>query len=675
MPTILRLLGRFELVLASGDVVQISGARAQLMLARLALAAGQRVDRGTLSTMLWGERADTQARASLRQLIWTIRQALKPFPEALVADGDLMRLDPAVIPTDAAQFDTLARSSDLPDLEAALALYRGDLLDGIDILSLAPDGYFLQERNRLRDLALKLVTTLVQTYDRDRKWEQSLQASRRGLAIDPYDETFHGYLVGALQKLGRNREARDEDNVFRNRLKSELGIQMEPLARDTSQLAAARVMAAPAPALGPHEPQVTQRPWQVALGVVVALVLIATLLANLWQATGNSAALLPSVTPPNAQTPFPTRNLAAYDQYLRAEALRLAATGDDQLRDVLAAFRAAIALDPDYAAAHAGFALVAVELWHRSLDGPFPSVLARSEAYDAAGRTLQIDPGNARALVVLSRIQAQDGARVVALASARRAVASESGSAEARANLALTLSYAGNATEARAELTQLQRLDPVPRPEWYLIFGQVAFADDRYDAAIANLVAVWPTLPQNALLLEHLAAALALQGRLRQANQIKDRLLTLMPNANLHLIQQRYAFLRDARQNGRLLEGLRRAGLPEWPYAFTPDADLRLVGADLAAVTTGQNWVGHKGSGAAFQMESDAKGGFSYHSAGMKVSGTQVLRDDQLCQTTPLRVAAGEICGSVYRNADGQRPESEFVFVTGDDVRYFSVEK
>ena len=254
---------------------------------------------------------------------------------------------------------------------------------------------------------------------------------------------------------------------------------------------------------------------------------------------------------------------------------------------------------------------------------------------------------------MLSLIQAQDGARTSALTTARRAVAAQPDSAEARANLALILAYGGNTTEARAALTQLQRLDPAPRSEWYLIFGQVAFADGRYDAAIADFVAVWPTLPQNALLLEHLAAAMAFQGRLRQANQMKGRLLAVTPNDNLHLIARRYALLRHVKQNDRLLEGLRRAGLPEWPYGFTASESLRLTDVDLSAIAADARWTGRLGDGSPFRLESDAEGGFTYHSDLAVVTGTQFVRDGEICQITPLHPVAGEVCGPRRRSDPG----------------------
>lgn len=52
MPIVLRLLGHFALANGSGDLLTIKGARAQLLLARLALPGGVALDRSILSNML-----------------------------------------------------------------------------------------------------------------------------------------------------------------------------------------------------------------------------------------------------------------------------------------------------------------------------------------------------------------------------------------------------------------------------------------------------------------------------------------------------------------------------------------------------------------------------------------------------------------------------------------------
>ena len=189
----------------------------------------------------------------------------------------------------------------------------------------------------------------------------------------------------------------------------------------------------------------------------------------------------------------------------------------------------------------------------------------------------------------------------------------------------------------------------------------------------AEVRAAGMVMPKKPLVLKHLAASLALQGRFRQANMIKDRLLFRMPNANLHLVKLRYAALRSQKQNDALLEGLRRAGLPEWPYGFAGSDDLRLTGPDLAALVGDVRWSGRLGNGSAFQLQSDADGNFTYRSDMGEEAGRQFLRDDQLCQIENDRTVAPDICGAVYRNSPSQDPESQFVFVSADEVRYFSV--
>jgi adenylate cyclase len=172
----------------------------------------------------------------------------------------------------------------------------------------------------------------------------------------------------------------------------------------------------------------------------------------------------------------PTTSLEAYDHYMRAEEQRLISNESARIRRALIEFQKAIALDPDFAEAHAGYARTAVEVWRRSFSDVMPGVVARKEAYEEASKALAIDPGNARAHVVLSLIQAQEGAHESAIASARQAVALQPNDAEARGNLALILSFDGKTTEASAEMAVARQLDPALHPDLLVMSGQVAFA-------------------------------------------------------------------------------------------------------------------------------------------------------------------------------------------------------
>lgn len=108
----LRIDGPFEARDTTGAPVNGLSARGRAMLAILALSPDSRAPRETLATLLWGDRAETQARGSLRQELSALRKTL---PEGtLVADRDVVRLVAATIappPPGAVLLDGVAISS------------------------------------------------------------------------------------------------------------------------------------------------------------------------------------------------------------------------------------------------------------------------------------------------------------------------------------------------------------------------------------------------------------------------------------------------------------------------------------------------------------------------------------------------------------------------------------
>jgi DNA-binding SARP family transcriptional activator len=84
----LRLLGRFSAGTAgpSPQMMPISAPRHRVLLAYLAMQSTYAETRERLATLLWSDRADKQARQSLRQLLLTFRQELE------TAGIDLLRV-------------------------------------------------------------------------------------------------------------------------------------------------------------------------------------------------------------------------------------------------------------------------------------------------------------------------------------------------------------------------------------------------------------------------------------------------------------------------------------------------------------------------------------------------------------------------------------------------------
>jgi DNA-binding SARP family transcriptional activator len=69
------LLGAFQLRL-DGQAIDLPGRRERALLAYLAMSPGEPRSREKLAGMLWSERADKQARDSLKQAVLKLRKAL-----------------------------------------------------------------------------------------------------------------------------------------------------------------------------------------------------------------------------------------------------------------------------------------------------------------------------------------------------------------------------------------------------------------------------------------------------------------------------------------------------------------------------------------------------------------------------------------------------------------------
>src|SRR5262245_17131665 len=89
----LRLLGGFELRSAQGQGLTVAGRKVRALLACLALSPGSPWPREKLMALLWSDRAEEQARASLRQALADLRRVLGE-PSPLRTEHDAVGLDP-----------------------------------------------------------------------------------------------------------------------------------------------------------------------------------------------------------------------------------------------------------------------------------------------------------------------------------------------------------------------------------------------------------------------------------------------------------------------------------------------------------------------------------------------------------------------------------------------------
>lgn len=372
---------------------------------------------------------------------------------------------------------------------------------------------------------------------------------------------------------------------------------------------------------------------------------------------------------------IPTNNLEAYDYYLRAEQEGFYTASYGSLRRVLSFYKKAIALDPRFAEAHAGYARTNVEIWRFGYNDLVAGTVARKSAYEAASNALAIDSDNPRAYTVLAILQLVDGRHEEAIESAQRAIRSRPNDSEAHLNLALVLAYSGRTEAGVTAVENALRLNPKPSPGTLLFSGVVFYSNHQYERAIKVLrlaIEIEPTHQE-----PYLVAAYAQTGQLDLARSELNRLHQAFPISNLALQRVLYGYYKRPEDLEHLIGGLRKAGMPEWPLGLEGRKEDRLSASALGDVTPGRTWIGrHVATGIPFIQEISETGTLAYRSAQSFLAGEMRIEQDMLCQSFSSYLSGHKFCGYVYRNPTGAaETQDEYLYITADAAKYFSLVK
>jgi DNA-binding SARP family transcriptional activator/tetratricopeptide (TPR) repeat protein len=224
------LLGGFHARLGSDAPLFLGNNKAQALLAYLAIAPGSRHLRDKLATLFWPNTGDEHARQSLRQALVTLRRALGTHA-ILVADHREVALEKANVDIDVARFEALIVDSSVAALEAAAALYQGDLLEGIRVKEPPFDEWLQMERERLRELALQGLLKLLTHQLGSGPVGAAIRTAMRILALDPAQEAVHRELMRLFQRQGRRGEALRQYRLCVDALQRELGVEPQPETR------------------------------------------------------------------------------------------------------------------------------------------------------------------------------------------------------------------------------------------------------------------------------------------------------------------------------------------------------------------------------------------------------------------------------------------------------------
>ncbi len=218
-PPAVRLFGRPELHL-DGRHEFLAANQVDQFLAYLAFR-GQWVPREALIFLFWPDRLDAVGRQYLRKLLHRARQEIG----GVEAEGDRIRW---LVPTDVQAWH---EAMDAPDLQRALALVRGPLLEGLDVNVSETYGAWLEaERSQKQRRLSDAVVARCRELEGDAPHE-AIELATALSALDPLDERAVQCRLRALAQAGREDALEPVFQAFADRLALEVGGEPLPETR------------------------------------------------------------------------------------------------------------------------------------------------------------------------------------------------------------------------------------------------------------------------------------------------------------------------------------------------------------------------------------------------------------------------------------------------------------
>jgi adenylate cyclase len=264
----------------------------------------------------------------------------------------------------------------------------------------------------------------------------------------------------------------------------------------------------------------------------------------------------------------PPESLAAYDYYLRANALMKNIHREKRGETIAAArqlYQRALDADPHYAPAVQGLAHTYITAWqeltsHEPIAHEYQQKSTLDRALLLAQSAVELDGNLAESHATLGFILRWQYRLNEGIAEFERAFALNPNLADGR--FGNMLNHQGRAPEAIEFMKRIMRLDPFHPAVYFQYLGNAYYLTGKYETALELMRTGASRMAGYRPVFVWLAAAAAQSGRDDEARQAAADVLRLQPDFTIAKWLQ---LLRLARQEDadRLADGLRKAGLPE----------------------------------------------------------------------------------------------------------------
>ena len=286
----IRLYGPFAVIAAEGGELTPRGRKACALLSYCVLCAPKPVRRERLIGLLWGDRGERQARASLRQALHEVHPLATGKAPLLSIDRTNIRVDPDRFESDVAQLRTIAASGDAERVATLMEESPDDLLVGLMGISAEFDGWLLAERVRYRDERRAIAARIAEAALAGGDPDSARRLARLMLAADPFDEAAARLAMEACAAAGDIRDARRVYARLETALRRDLNVAPSAKTRAVHEQLRELPAAPPDPSSAAAIRQPPARPWHRRLyRRVVGLTALLIVAAGAWywhRATG-----------------------------------------------------------------------------------------------------------------------------------------------------------------------------------------------------------------------------------------------------------------------------------------------------------------------------------------------------------------------------------------------------
>jgi DNA-binding SARP family transcriptional activator len=236
------LLGPF---LADSDGKRLSGFRSdkvRALLAYLCVECRRPWSRATLAYLLWPDLPEKNAQSNLRNALSNLHHVLGDQQ----ADPPYLHVSPAtlqfnnasdywldvrafldLLPKVGPDEDLLSNQTKIARLEQALALYRGEFLEGFALASAHFEEWMILTREQIRQKLVHTVRLLALAHAQLGNLAVSSTFTQRWIELEPWDEAAHRHMMQLLARRGRRSAALAQYEACRQALSQELGIEPE----------------------------------------------------------------------------------------------------------------------------------------------------------------------------------------------------------------------------------------------------------------------------------------------------------------------------------------------------------------------------------------------------------------------------------------------------------------